>query len=308
MASGSQRSSQELWPNTFGWLLILPVLAGLALLTGIPTLVSIGLSLTQWDMLGTPQWVGFSHYQSLLTNPLQHQVMKQTLSLVVWVTGLEVIIGLAMALWIHGMSRNTSQLWAKQWLQWVSFTPVLAPLISVSLVWGWLYDPTTGLFNQWLKALHLLAILNQGEPIAWLYNEKTALAALIVLHVWKHVGYTVILFIAGLQAIPTSVQEAALLDGARFGQQFWHVLLPQLMPTTAFIITVTLINTSQTFDSIYLLTQGGPNHATSVWVFELVQQAFEAFNIGQAAAMGVMLFVVLALLSSGQQWLQRRHQ
>jgi ABC-type sugar transport system permease subunit len=140
--------------------------------------------------------------------------------------------------------------------------------------------------------------------MAWLYDERTALGALVALHVWKHVGYTVILFLAGLQSIPDSVLEAAKLDGASGLKALWKITLPLLWPTMIFVITVTLINTCQTFDSVYLLTRGGPNNATTLWVFWLVKLAFEQFNIGTAAALGVLLFVLLA----GLGLFQRRFQ
>jgi len=297
--TSSRELSPVLWCNALGWWLVAPVLIGLLLFTWAPTLASVWLSFMQWDLLGTPTWVGLQQYHQLFTNPLFTKTLIQTVSLVCFVTDFEVVLGLWLALWLqHQASRSAT------WLQWVSFTPVVAPLVSVALVWGWIYDPATGLLNQLLEWTGVLRWLNNGSPIAWLYDERTALGALIALHVWKHVGYTVILFLAGLQAIPESVLEAAKLDGASGMKALWKITLPLLWPTTVFVVTVTLINTCQTFDSVYLLTKGGPNNATTVWVFWLVKLAFEQFNIGAAAALGVMLFAVLVGLSV----LQRRFQ
>jgi len=299
MTVKSKVSSSVLWANALGWWLVLPVLAGLLLFTWLPTLASLGLSLTDWDMLGAPQWVGLNQYQTLLTDPVFAKVMTQTLWFVVWVTGLEVMLGLWLALWLQYQASRSGK-----WIQWLSFTPVVATLVSVALVWGWIYDPATGLLNQILQWMGALTWLNGGQPMAWLYDERTALGALVALHVWKHVGYTVILFLAGLQAIPESVLEAAKLDGASGMKALGKITLPLLWPTVVFVVTVTLINTCQTFDSVYLLTRGGPNNVTTLWVFWLVKLAFEQFNIGAAAALGVLLFALLA----GLGLLQRRFQ
>ena len=300
MTSKPTTVPSALWSNTLGWGLVAPVLLGLLVFTWLPTLASLGLSLTQWDMLGPPQWVGLYQYKNLLTDPLFAKVLTQTLWFVVWVTVFEVVLGLWLALWLHQQACRSSQ-----WIQWLSFTPVVAPLISVALVWGWIYDPATGALNQLLQWLGALSWLNHNLPVAWLYDERTALGALVALHVWKHVGYTVILFLAGLQAIPDSVLEAAQLDGASGLKRLWAITLPLLGPTLVFVVTVTLINTCQTFDSVYLLTKGGPNNATTLWVFWLVKLAFEQFNTGAAAALGVLLFAVLASLGLLQRLLQQ---
>ena len=127
MTVKSKVSSSVLWSNALGWWLVLPVLAGLLVFTWLPTLASLGLSLTEWDMLGSPQWVGLNQYQTLLTDPLFAKVMTQTLWFVVWVTGLEVLLGLWLALWLqHQASRSG------KWVQWLSFIPVVAPLVSVA--------------------------------------------------------------------------------------------------------------------------------------------------------------------------------
>lgn len=274
---------------------ILPSLLGLITLTYLPTLASAGLSFTRWDLLGSPQWVGLSNYTHLFSDPLFYQVMGTTSLFVIFVALGEIVLATVLAVWVNGLTRTNARL--QRWFQTLFFLPVIAPLISVSLVWGWFYDPAQGLLNALLQASHLLTLLNDGKPIAWLYQPSTVLGALIVMQIWKNVGYAFLIVLAGLQTIPSEVLQAARLDGTTSWQRFWYITLPLLTPTLFFLVTVTLINSFQTFDSIYLLTQGGPNHASNVMVHWLFQQAFQWFNVGQACALAVCLFVIILALT-----------
>ncbi len=281
------------------WWFVTPSLLGLALLTYLPTLASFGLSFALWDLLGAPTWVGLHNYQQLVTNPLFFKIMGNTVVFVVGVATGELLLATTLAVWVNGLVRG------QRWFQSIFFLPVIAPLISVSLVWGWFYDPAQGLLNQLLAPTGLLTALNNGQPIAWLYNESTVLWALIIMQVWKTVGYAFLITLAGLQTIPDEVHHAATLDGSTPWQRFWHITFPLLTPTLFFLVTVTLINSFQTFDSIYLLTQGGPNHASNVLVHWLFEQAFDTFDVGTACALAVCLFVIILGLTL-IQWAVRK--
>jgi multiple sugar transport system permease protein len=178
-------------------------------------------------------------------------------------------------------------------------------MVSVTLVWGWIYDPQFGVLNWLLKGLGSGFGLFQ-EPIAWLYDPKTAMAAVILLRVWKNVGYNMILFLAGLQAIPQDLYESASLDGATGRQAFWRITLPMITPTLFFVLMITLINAFQVFDAVYLLTQGGPDHATEVMVYWMFKNAFEFYKIGPASAIAYILFVMILLLTLIQWQLRKR--
>jgi multiple sugar transport system permease protein len=174
-------------------------------------------------------------------------------------------------------------------------------MVSVALVWGWLYDPSYGIINWVLKSLQLI-----HQPIAWLYEPKTALWAVIILRVWKDIGYNMVIFLAGLQAVPPSLYESAHLDGASSWRTFWLVTLPMVTPTLFFVGIMTVISGFQTFDSVYLLTQGGPEHSTELMVYWMFKNAFEFYKIGPASAIAYILFIVILALTLTQWQLRKR--
>lgn len=286
------------------WGFILPVLLGLVVLTYGPTVVSFALSFTEWDLLGTPQWVGLANYQALLLDPYFWKVLGNTTVFVTTVTTGEVLLAIALAWWVFRLVGCWA--WLQHTCRTAFFLPVVAPLVSVALVWGWLYDPDIGLANGLLAASGSLAWLNHGEPIAWLADPKTALWAVIVLQVWKSAGYAFVILLAALHALDDSLLEAATLDGAKPLQQLWRVVLPAIAPTVFFVVVMGVINNFQAFDSIYLLTHGGPNSATEVVVHWLFTQAFQGFKVGKASALAYLLFLVIAGLTGLQWWVKAR--
>lgn len=285
------RSKELKWALLF----ILPCLAGLGILTYLPTLTSLGLSFTYWDLLGTPTWVGGENYRQILADPLFWKVLGNTGVFVLAVSLGELVLGLAIAVLLNSVVRGKSVLRA------LYFLPFITPMLSVALVWGWLYDPTVGLLNGVLQKLGLL-----HTPVAWLYDIRTALPAVILLEIWKTLGYTVVLFLAGLQAIPTTLYESAHLEGANAWQRFWQITLPMVTPTLFFVMTITLIHAFQSFDAIYLLTQGGPENATAVLVYWLYKTAFGLYQVGPASAMAYLLFVMILALTLLQWQLRKR--
>lgn len=279
------------------WLFIAPVLLGLLVFTYAPTLVSFALSFTQWHLLGTPQWVGLANYQHLLGDPLFAKVLLNTTVFVIVVTMGEVLLAIGLAWWVFNLVGKLA--WLQKLCRTIFFLPVVAPLVSVALVWGWLYDPQIGVINNLLSALGF-------SPVAWLYDSHTALWAVMVLQIWKSAGYGFLIVLAGLQAVDTALLEAATLDGATAFQRFYRVVLPVIAPTVFFVTVVSMINNFQAFDSIYLLTQGGPNSSTEVLVHWLFTSAFEGFEVGKASAMAYVLFVIILSLTLLQWWGRKR--
>lgn len=281
--------SSRWWPLVF----IGPALLGLIALTWIPVLVSLGLSFCRWDLLGTPNWVGLENYNTLFHDPLFWKTLGNTLIFVSGSVSLEVTLALGLALLLNRAIRGVGL------FRTLFFLPVVTPMVSVALVWGWLYDPQYGGINA---LLHLVGI----HPIAWLFDSHWAMPAIIFLRVWKEVGYTMLLLLAGLQAIPTHLWESAALDGANGTKRFWYVTLPMLSPTLFFVLTVCLINAFQAFDSVYLLTQGGPQHSTQVLVYWVFQNAFQFYKVGPASAMAYVLFVLVLAITVIQWQLRKR--
>ncbi|HEY9745133.1 MAG TPA: sugar ABC transporter permease [Oculatellaceae cyanobacterium] len=275
-------------------LFLAPCLLGLLLFTYGPILASLGLSFSYWNLLGAPRFVGLDNYQAVLGDPLFWKSFGVTWFFVIVSGVLEIALGLFLAVWLNRAFRGQT------FFRTAYFLPFITPMVSIALVWGWLYDPAYGIVNWVLQSLHVLK-----QPIAWLYDPKTALWAVIILRVWKDIGYNMVIFLAGLQAVPPSLYESAHLDGASPWRTFWLVTLPMVTPTLFFVGIMTLINGFQTFDSIYLLTQGGPEHSTELMVYWMFKNAFQFYKIGPASAIAYILFVVILALTLLQWWLRK---
>jgi multiple sugar transport system permease protein len=279
----------------WAWFFLAPCLLGLLVFTYIPIMASLGLSFSYWNLLGIPKFVGLENYAAVLNDPLFWKSFATTWTFVIISGFLEVAIALLLAVWLNRAIRGQS------FFRTAYFLPFITPMVSVALVWGWLYDPTYGLINWLLQQAHLI-----DKPIPWLYDPKTALWAVMILRVWKDIGYNIVIFLAGLQTVSPSLYESANLDGANSWQIFWRVTLPMITPTLFFIGIMTLINGFQSFDSVYLLTQGGPEHSTELLVYWMFKNAFEFYKIGPASAIAYILFVVILLLTLGQWQLRKR--
>ena len=169
-------------------------------------------------------------------------------------------------------------------------------MIVIGIVWTWIFDSNYGILN-W--------VLGVGDNIKWLYDKNFAMPALIIVSVWKNIGYNMLIFLAGLQAIPESINEACEIEGATGIKRFFLVTLPLLSPTVFFVSIMTTISSFHVFDLIYLMTDGGPENSTSVLVYWIYKQAFEFFNIGKASAIAYVLFVIILSLTY-VQWITRK--
>lgn len=295
-ATGFLKSERDgYWP----WLFILPVLLGLTVFTYGPIAASFGLSFTYWNLLGKPAFVGFENYQAVMADPLFWKSFGVTWLFVLASTVAEVLLAVLIAVKLNQMAAGFLSRFQPLFRS-AYFLPFITPMVSVSLVWGWLYEPQYGLFNWLLQSLHLI-----HAPVAWLYDPDTALWAVVILRVWKNMGYTVLIFLAALQGVPESILESADLDGASPFKRFFQVMLPMITPTMFFVVIVSMINAFQVFDAVYLLTQGGPDHSTELLVYWMFKNAFEFYKIGPASAIAYILFVVILLLTL-LQWQMRK--
>jgi multiple sugar transport system permease protein len=292
--ASTEEKRQALW----AWAFILPCLVGLLVFTYLPILASFGLSFSYWNLLGEPRWVGLSNYQSVVQDPIFWTTFWNTWAFVFASGVLEVVLGLLLAVWIFQLVRGQA------WFRSLYFMPYITPMVSITLVFGWIYDPQFGLLNAALQAVDVFGFLK--EPIAWLQDPKTAMASVVMLRVWKNVGYNVLLFLAALGNLPSDLEESAHLDGASPWQIFWRITLPLISPTLFFVLVMTMINAFQVFDSIYLLTQGGPQHATEVLVYWMFKNAFEFYKIGPASAIAYILFWVILALTALQWQIRKR--
>jgi multiple sugar transport system permease protein len=276
-----------------------PALTAIGLFFFVPVLAALVLSFTDFDIyalgnFAVARFVGLRNYLQIVEDPLFWKALKNTLYFLLVGGPLSIAVSLGAALLL-----NAKMVRWKPLFRFVYFAPVVTTLVAVAVVWRFVYHPRFGLLNY---ALGLVGI----SPVDWLGDPNWAMPAMILLAVWKNFGYNMIIFIAGLQNIPTSLYEAASIDGAGSWQRFRSVTLPLLAPTTLFITIITMIGYFQFFAEPYVMTQGGPLNSTLSIVLLMYQQGFRWWSMGYAAAIAFVLFLLILAVSVVQTRLQRR--
>lgn len=275
--------------NYAGWIFILPAILGTFIFIIIPVVCSFGLSFTKWDLLNPIEIVGFRNYSELFKDGLFYKILLNTIVFALSTSIFGVIIPLILASILNSKIRGS------EFYKTAYFLPFITPMVVVGIVWAWIFDPNIGLLNQ---VLHI--------HINWLYDSKFAMPALIIVSVWKLIGYNMIILLSSLSAISQSMFEAAKIDGANAFQTFKNVTIPLLSPTIFFVVIITAISSFQVFDLIYLMTQGGPFDSTNVLVYAIYKNAFEYFNVGKASAIAYVLFVIILVLTLIQWSLRKK--
>lgn len=275
-----------------------PAFVVLGLFFFAPIVAAFGLSLTDFDIYAfadhsNTRVVGLGNYQRLLGDPLFWQALGNTVYFVVVGGLLTVFLSLSTALLVSSKLARFPALWRTAF-----FAPVVTTMVAVAIVWRYLYHTRYGMLNQ---ALGWLGI----SPIDWLGDTRWAMLAIIVLAVWKNLGYNMVIFVAGLQSIPEEMYDAARIDGAGAWYTFWHVKLPLLAPTFFFVGITTMIGYFQLFAEPYVMTQGGPLHSTYSVVMYMYEEGFRWWNVGFASAIAFVLFAIVLGITGVQGWLQR---
>jgi multiple sugar transport system permease protein len=261
---------------TIAWALLAPALVLLAIFVFGPILYLLVLSFTTGSFTRTGlQWRGLHNYQRLLLDPDVRQVLWNTFYFTIVTVVPSVVIPLGLAVLLNQALRLRGILRAAY------FVPSVTSLVAVGLGFRWLFQ-TDGPINGAIASLGL-------SPIPWLSSPLWAMPVLIGLTIWKQLGFNLVVFLAGLQTIPSSLYEAAVLDGADPWQQFLHVTLPSLRPTLVFVLVTTGIFTLRSFEQVYVVTSGGPLNRTNILVYYIYQQAFAQFDFGYAAAAATLL-------------------
>ena len=272
-----------------GWVFIFPALIGTFIFIIIPVICSFGLSFMKWDLLNPIQFVGFENYRNLFAEPLFYKILVNTIVFALSTSILGVIIPLVLACILNSKIRGS------EFYKTAYFLPFITPMIVIGIVWEWIFDPNIGILNHVLN-LH----------INWLYDTHFAMPALIIVSVWKLIGYNMIIFLSSLSSISQSMFEAAKIDGASPVQTFVNVTVPLLSPSIFFVVIITAISSFQIFDLIYLMTEGGQLDSTNVLVYAIYKNAFEYFNVGKASAIAYVLFVIILLLTVIQWSLRKK--
>lgn len=271
-----------------GLIFIFPALLGTLIFIVIPVFVSFGFSFMEWDLLNTPKFVGMQNYMKVFSDAIFYKILGNTLVYAFSTSILGVIIPLILACILNSKIR------ASEFFKTAYFLPFITPLIVIAIIWQWIFDPNVGILNHMLR-------LN----IKWLYDSNFAMPAVIIVSVWKLIGYNMLIFLSGLSSINQSLFEAAKIDGANKYDIFFKITLPLLSPTIFFVIVITCISSFQGFDLIYMMTQGGPLNSTNILVYAIYQNAFEYFKVGYASALAYILFFIIFILTF-IQWKLRK--
>ncbi len=287
-----RRGPNRDWP----WALLFlgPNLLLFAVFVAYPVFSGLYLSFFDWKIVTPPVWVGLDNYLAFFRDPLTPKLAANSLLYVVGAAVPLVVVALASATLLNAVARG-----AYAWRA-IYFLPLVTSPVAAAAVWKWLYARDQGLLNIGLSQL--------GVPrVDWLFNTTWAMPAVIVMTVWKLLPFNTILFLAGLQEIPRHLYDAAAVDGASRWQQFRHVTVPLITPTTFFVLLITLFGLLfGSFDIINVMTQGGPLDSTNVFIYDIYRNAFEYFRMGYASTQAYILFVLVFFLTLANWRLQKR--
>ncbi|WCF06644.1 sugar ABC transporter permease [Paenibacillus thiaminolyticus] len=281
-----------------GWLFLLPEIVGMLLLNVFALGFSLYLSFTDWDLLSGVsgiKFAGLQNYIHLFQDPTIWKALYNNLVYTVLTVPLPIAIALVLAVIIH------SKVYFKDYFKVVFFIPYISSIIAVAAVWSILFHPSLGPINQFLMDLGV------SNPPKWLVDPKTSLISVAIISAWAGLGYTIIIYMAGLSNISEELYEAAEIDGATGIKKFFNITIPLLRPTTFFLLITMLIGSFKVFDIISYLTEGGPDNSSTVIVFRIYQEGFVNYRMGYASAISWLLFAIIGLITAAT-WKMRQEE
>jgi multiple sugar transport system permease protein len=288
MTNSHTHSHQARHSTPVADLFVLPYLAAFVLFRFGPAVAGFLISLTNWKFIGTPAWVGLANYQSLATDSQFIKSLTNTGYFMLLTAPPLILLGLFLALLVdqrlHGRTITRTAI----------FMPYVVMSTVVGVIWLWIFNKESGILNYYLGLFGI-------RPVAWLTDPLSAMPAVAIATLWWTVGFNMIIFLAGLQDVPQELEDAARVDGAGEFAVFRFITLPLLAPATFVVVMLTLINTFQVFDQIYVMTGGGPSLATLTVIMYLYNQAFTAFRLGYGSAVAYVVLAVLVALAIIQQ-------
>ena len=269
-------------------LFVLPALIPLIVFWIYPILRSVYISFTDWDYM-TPDYnfVFFDNFISLFQDARFYDALWNTVVFTLGTLIPTIVLGLMLALLMQKAFKGSGI------IKFILFSPWITPTVAVSIVWTWIYDPNTGIANTVMRFLHL-------PELQWIKSSDTAMLAVIIVTVWKSLGYAMIFYLSALEKVPKELYEASGLDGAKSWQRSRDVTIPCISPTTFFLVIITMVTSLQAYDQIQILTQGGPSGSTRTLLYMYYQLGFEEFNMGQATAVAIVMIIITVVLSAVQ--------
>lgn len=283
-----RRSTGRGWRETVeAYVLIAPSLFGFVAFLLLPIVAVFVLSLFSWDLIGSPQFVGLANYRKLAGDHSAWTAVGNTVYYVVLNIPVQTVLALLLAVALNRKLRGGKVFRVLFVLPWMAMP------VALGIVWTWVFDPRNGVIN------HLLSMVGVKGP-DWLTDKHWAMPVIASVNIWQYTGYTMLFLLAGLQAIPVSLYEAADLDGVTGMQRFFQITLPLLRPSMLFVLVTNVIGSFQVFDTVFVMTQGGPGDATTTMNFYIYQQAFQLFHAGYAATLAIVLFMLILLVTACQ--------
>ena len=278
-----------------GYLFILPSFVLYTIFVLAPVVVTFVLSFTYYDPMAGSRWVGLENFQRFFTGDRSLQIFWNTLCFAIFAVTGNVSVGLLLALALNRAMPS----FLLYLFRLAYFLPVIIAAAFVSIVWGYFYGDDLGVINYYLIRLGL-------APVHWLTSSRTAMMSIIIMDVWKNTGFFMIIFIAALQGVPKTIMDAAIMDAASYWRRFFRIVLPWISPVVFFAIVYASIGALQVYESIVILTQGGPGDATRSMSIHIVEEAFGSFEIGYAASVSVIMTLVILIITSIQLLASRR--
>lgn len=292
MRSTTVKHRKSKQKNLAGWLFITPALICFVLFMLIPTVMSVAMSFTSYNIFTPMKFIGFDNYTRAFQDTYFLIALKNICSYVIMYVPSVVILSFLLAVLLNHKIRGIKT------FRVIFYLPCLTSSIASAIVFKWLMNPSNGLFNNILTSVGL-------SPGTWLNNSSTAMFSIVIICVWSSLASNIMIYLAALQNVPESVYESARLDGANVFQQMFRITLPLVAPTTFFVLTMALIGSFQVFDQIYVLTSGGPAHATTVPLYLIYTNAFKESQMGYACAQAMVLFLIIMAVTVVQQKLNK---
>ena len=281
----AQRRGVSRRQGRWGLILAAPATLHSLFWIGIPVIIAMGLSFTSYDMVTSPEFVGFDNYVNIAQDPIFWKAMRNNLFLAIIGIPVSMLLALLIAIQLNKGLRGQGV------FRTLTFLPHVTATVAVAMIWLWIFAPTgNGLANIGLSAFGI-------EPVPWLTSADTAIWAVLIVTIWQGIGLKMLIYLAALQGVSNEVYEAADIDGAGPIRRFVSITLPMLRPATFFVLVTSIIANFQTFDLIYILTLGGPANSTTVITYQIYQTAFQQLRMGLATAQSVILLLVLVILT-----------
>lgn len=291
-----RRSKLTMRNTLLGWSFILPNFLGFAVLTLVPVVTLFYMSMTNWNIFGTANWVGFANFERLLGDNSFRTSFWNTIYYAALHIPLTIVASLGLALLLNNKLRGVA------FFRTAAFFPYITSIVAIAVVWNLLFSPEYGPINDILRAVGI------ANPPGWLTSSDWAMPAVVLVSTWRDMGYYMILFLAGLQTVPRELYEAARMDGANAWQRFINVTIPSLRPTMFFVTVMLTINSFKIFDLILVMTEGGPGQSTLVISQFIYRKGFEENQFGYASAAAVALFFLCIIVTIIQFfWNKRRN-